>query len=608
MTFEQYKKIASNLPSEPGVYRFLDGRGIILYVGKAKNLKNRISSYFGDKKQITGKTKALVKTAHQIEYTLVDTEHDALLLEATLIKKNQPRYNVMLKDGKSYIYICIKNEPFPRVFFTRRVIRDGSIYFGPYTSKHRTETILDLVKKLFPLRTCALNLSDAQILKNKYKVCLEYHIKNCNGPCIGLENSLQYNERLTQIKNILKGHFKPVKDYIFQVMSSYSENLDFEKAQQWKEKLLVMEDYQSKSTVVSTSIADVDVFSIARDEEYAYINFMKVINGSINQTITIEADINLEEDNSIMLSLAVEKIRIQYNSIAPEIIVPILINPQDGNPIITIPQRGDKKKLLDLSEKNSQYFLLQKRKEKINRTAKQTPAERILSTLKKDLNMEEMPFHIECFDNSNIQGTNPVSACVVFRNAKPFKKDYRHFNVKTVVGPDDFSTMEEVVFRRYKRLLEENSSLPQLVIIDGGKGQLSSAMKSIDALGLRGKLVVIGIAKKLEEIYFPDDPVPLHINKKSESLKLIQQLRNEAHRFGISFHRSQRSRSMIRSELWEIPGIGEKTAQKLLGHFGSVKQIQSAEMAELVKLVGPAITQRLQKHFNMSTEEQEGFS
>lgn len=603
MTFEDYKSLAPILPGEPGIYKFLDGKGIILYVGKAKNLKNRISSYFGDKKQITGKTKALVKTAHQIEYTLVETEHDALLLEATLIKKNQPRYNVMLKDGKSYTYICIKNESFPRVFFTRRVIRDGSTYFGPYTSKHRTETILDLVKKLFPLRTCALNLSEMQILKNKYKVCLEYHIKNCNGPCVGLEEALLYNERIAQIKNILRGHFKPVKDYIFQMMSTCAEKLDFEKAQQWKEKLMVMEDYQSKSTVVSTSIADVDVFSIAQDEENAYINFMKVINGSINQTITIEADINLEEDSSIMLSLAVEKIRNQYNSIAPEIIVPFLINPQEGNPIITIPQRGDKKKLLELSEKNSQYFLLQKRKEKINRTAKQSPAERILSTLKRDLNMEDMPLHIECFDNSNIQGTNPVSACVVFRNAKPSKREYRHFNVKTVIGPDDFSTMEEVVFRRYKRLLDENAGLPQLVIIDGGKGQLSSAMKSIDALGLRGKLVVIGIAKKLEEIYFPEDPVPLHINKKSESLKLIQQLRNEAHRFGISFHRNQRSRSMIRTELNEIQGIGEKTAQKLLSHFGSVKQIQSADSEEIKNLVGQAITKKLLDHFNKISYE-----
>jgi|JI10StandDraft_1071094.scaffolds.fasta_scaffold05622_5 excinuclease ABC subunit C len=603
MTFEDYKSLAPILPGEPGIYKFLDGKGIILYVGKAKNLKNRISSYFGDKKQITGKTKALVKTAHQIEYTLVETEHDALLLEATLIKKNQPRYNVMLKDGKSYTYICIKNESFPRVFFTRRVIRDGSTYFGPYTSKHRTETILDLVKKLFPLRTCALNLSEMQILKNKYKVCLEYHIKNCNGPCVGLEEALLYNERIAQIKNILRGHFKPVKDYIFQMMSTCAEKLDFEKAQQWKEKLMVMEDYQSKSTVVSTSIADVDVFSIAQDEENAYINFMKVINGSINQTITIEADINLEEDSSIMLSLAVEKIRNQYNSIAPEIIVPFLINPQEGNPIITIPQRGDKKKLLELSEKNSQYFLLQRRKEKINRTAKQSPAERILSTLKRDLNMEDMPLHIECFDNSNIQGTNPVSACVVFRNAKPSKREYRHFNVKTVIGPDDYSTMEEVVFRRYKRLLDENAGLPQLVIIDGGKGQLSSAMKSIDALGLRGKLVVIGIAKKLEEIYFPEDPVPLHINKKSESLKLIQQLRNEAHRFGISFHRNQRSRSMIRTELNEIQGIGEKTAQKLLSHFGSVKQIQSADSEEIKNLVGQAVTKKLLDHFNKISYE-----
>lgn len=602
MTYEEFKLFATGITTEPGVYRFLDSKGVILYVGKAKNLKNRLNSYFGDKKYITGKTKALTKSAYKIEFTIVETEHDALLLEATLIKKNQPRYNVMLKDGKTYSYICIKNEPFPRVLFTRKIIKDGSVYFGPYTSKFRTEVILELIKGLFPLRSCALNLNPNLIAKNKYKVCLEYHIKNCMGPCEHFESEIQYNERIFQIKNILKGHFKPVKEFIKFQMNKYAETLDFEKAQLWKLKLSAFEDYQSKSTVVSHTIQDVDVFSVASDDETVYINFMKVIQGAINQTITIEATKNLDDDLAKILTLAIQKIREQFNSIAPEIIVPMQVETIENQVSITVPLRGDKKKLLDLSQKNAQYFLMQKKREAMNKTAKQSPAERILTTLKTELSMTSIPLHIECFDNSNIQGTNPVSACVVFKNAKPSKKDYRHYNIKTVVGPNDFASMEEVIYRRYKRLKDEGQTFPQLIIIDGGKGQLSSAMKAIDELQLRNQFTVIGIAKKLEEIYFPDDPVPLHINKKSESLKLIQQLRNEAHRFGITFHRLKRSKSMITSELDQIKGIGTKSIKKLLSHFGSVSNIKTSTIEDISAIVGASMAQKLNEFFKQKSD------
>ncbi|NOT38188.1 MAG: excinuclease ABC subunit C [Saprospiraceae bacterium] len=603
MTTEQFKEILPSIPLNPGVYRFINAKEVILYVGKAKNLKNRLSSYFGEKAHITGKVKALTKSSSRIEYTIVETEQDALLLEATLIKANQPRYNVALKDGKTYSYICIRNEDFPRVFFTRKVIKDGSTYFGPYTSKFRVQTILDLIKGIFPLRTCTLNLSPHSLIKNKYKVCLEYHIKNCNGPCEKMETVQEYKEKLDQIKNILKGNFKPVKDYIHERMKQNSEQLQFEKAQDWKNKLLVFEDYQSKSTVVSTTIQDVDVFGITSDENYAYINYLKVIHGAIHHTCTIEAEKNLDEEEDVILSLAIEKLRTQYNSIAPELIVPTQNISVDKQLLITVPKIGDKKKLLELSEKNAFYFKMQKQKEAINKTKKITPAERILTTLKNDLQMNDIPLHIECFDNSNIQGTNPVAACVVFKNAKPSKKDYRHFNVKTVEGPNDFASMEEIVYRRYKRLLDESQPLPQLVIIDGGKGQLSSAMKPIEQLGLKDKLVVIGIAKKLEEIYYPEDSIPLHINKKSESLKLIQQLRNEAHRFGISFHRDKRSKTMIQSELDGILGIGEKTRTKLLTYFGSWSRIKEATEEEMIEAAGKAITNKIKNYLKSQVEQ-----
>lgn len=599
MTRESFLAMADGIPKEPGVYRFMGPKDEILYVGKAKSLRSRLNSYFVDARQLAAKTRALVRNATYLEFTLTETEQDAFLLENSLIKTHQPKYNVMLKDGKTYAYICIKKESFPRVFFTRRVIKDGSSYFGPYASKYKAQIILELVKQLFPLRTCSLNLSPDLIAKNKFKVCLEYHIKNCQGPCQGYESQESYDRKIQQIRNVLKGHLTLVRKYLVERMESYAAEMDFEKAHECKMQLSAFDDYQGKSTVVSTSIRDVDVFSIASTETEAYIHFMKVIDGAVIHTYTMEATKNCDEEEDQILSIAIPQIRDKFDSIAPEIIVPFEALCKDPSYVITIPKLGDKKKLLDLSISNIEYYKLQKRKEKINRTGKVTPAERILLTLKDDLHMQDTPVHIECFDNSNIQGTNPVAACVVFKNARPSKKDYRHFNIKSVIGPDDFASMEEVVFRRYKRLLDEQQSLPQLVIIDGGKGQLSSAMNSIRLLGLEQRITVIGIAKKLEEIYFPDDSIPLHINKKSESLKLIQQLRNEAHRFGISFHRNQRSRKFIQSELSKIKGVGDKTIAKLIAQFGSVEQIRKASSQELSAVVGADITARILNYFDL---------
>lgn len=602
MTTEDYKVLLPSLPADPGVYRFLGEEGVILYVGKAKNLKKRIASYFGEKKGRRKKTKLLVKQALNIAYTMVETEQDALLLEATLIKKYQPRYNIQLKDGKTYPYICIKNERFPRVFVTRRVIRDGSTYFGPYVSKQRVDIILELIKNLFPLRTCIHNLSKENIEKGKFKVCLEYHIKNCLGACVGYESEEVYNEKIAQIKNMLKGNFGAVKRHLQSEMEQQVENLNFEKAQETKVKLAAFNDYQGKSTVVSTTIKDVDVFSIATDEENAYVNYLKIIKGAIIHVYTLEMAKNLNEEEEDILLFAIQKLREKFHSITKEIILPFNIPFPDPEILITIPQIGDKKKLLELSRKNVVYFKLQKQKQEISQKNKQTPAERILKTMKEDLNMDVLPFHIECFDNSNIGGAFPVASCVVFKNGKPSKKDYRHFNIKTVVGPDDFASMEEVVGRRYKRLIEEKQPLPDLIIIDGGKGQLSSSVAILERLNILDKVTVIGIAKRLEEIFFPNDPVPLYINKKSESLKVIQHARNEAHRFAITFHRNQRSKNFTTTELTEIPGIGEKTAQKLLVQFKSVKRIKEAGYAELVNLIGKVAGQKVFKFFKNQSE------
>lgn len=597
MTTEDYKILLPNIPREPGVYRFIDKDDVILYVGKAKNIRKRVANYFGDKKQAYYKTKLLVKYAVRMEFTVVETEQDALLLENTLIKKFQPRYNVSLKDGKSYAYLCIKNERFPRLFFTRKVVRDGSSYFGPYTSKYRTKIIFELIKKIFPLRTCTLNLSEKHINEGKYKVCLEYHIKNCMGPCVGFESEEDYNKKIDQIKHLLKGNFKLVKDYISEQMTMLAENLDFENAQSLKEKLEAFEDYQAKSTVVSSTIQDLDVFGISSDEKYAYVNYLKIINGALMNTDTLEMEKNLNDDESDLLSIAIINMREKFNSICKEVVVAQNIIMVEDDIQVTIPKIGDKKKLLDLAEKNLGYYMLQKRKDEATRATKQTPLERVLTTMREDLHMDELPYHIECFDNSNLGGDYPVASCVVFKNAKPSKRDYRHFKIKTVEGPNDFASMEEIVYRRYKRLVDEGKSLPQLVVIDGGKGQLSATMNSIDALGLRGKMTIVGIAKRLEEIFFPEDPIPLYINKKSESLKIIQQIRNEAHRFAITFHRDLRSKGFLQTELTQIEGVGEKTAERMLMHFGSVKSIKETDLESLQSVGGKSVSKKIYDFF-----------
>ncbi len=605
MTNADYQAMLPTLPDEPGIYKYLSEDGVILYVGKAKNLKKRIGSYFGEKKQQYYKTRVMVRTAQRLEYTITESEHDALLLENSLIKKHQPRYNVNLKDDKSYSYICIKKERFPRVFFTRRVIRDGSTYFGPYTSKHRTAIVLDLIKKLFTLRTCKFNLSQENIEAGKFKVCLEYHIKNCQGPCEGLEQEDEYLDKVAQIKNMLSGNFKEVKRHLQQELNQHVDKLEFELAHQVKVKLEAFEDYQSKSVVVNPAIRDVDVFSIASDDKHAYVNYLKVINGAIINTYTQEMVKNLDEEPEDLLVYTIQHLRDKFNSITPEVIVPFPITYLEEDVRFIVPQRGDKKKLLDMSLKNVDYFLLQKKQQALTKTSKITSAERILTALRDALHMQEMPLHIECFDNSNIQGSNPVSSCVVFKNAKPAKADYRHYHIKTVVGPNDFASMEEVVYRRYKRLLEEDSPLPQLIVIDGGKGQLSAAVESLKKLELYGRITIVGIAKRLEEIYFPEDPLPLYINKKSEGLKLIQQARNEAHRFAITFHRNLRSKSFLRSELTEIPGVGDKTAQKLLKHFGSVKKLMAATSDQWAEIAGPAVAKQIESYIKGETAEEE---
>ena len=603
MDYKDYQELLPQLPKQPGVYRFMSENGEILYVGKAKSLKARVSSYFGSKKHMPFKTRNLVKHADHLEFTIVESEHDALLLENSLIKKHQPRYNVMLKDGKTYTYICVKKERFPRVFFTRKLIRDGSEYFGPYTSKYKARIVLDMIRNLFPLRTCTLNLSESNIRNGKFNVCLEFHIKNCMGPCESYESEEDYMDKIQQVRNMLKGHFHEVKKHIRKEMKRSAEQLEFEKAQNLKIKLDALEDYQSKSTVVSATVKDVDVFTIAMEEKEAYVNHLKVVNGAVINSYTVELTKNLDEDPSDLLSHVILDFKDRKADLSHELILPFSIDDLGDEFQIIVPRRGDKRKLLELSEKNAKFFQLQEKQARINRQRKQTSAERILKTLKEDLHMGDMPMHIECFDNSNIQGSHPVASCVVFKNAKPSKADYRHYNIKTVEGPDDFASMREIVFRRYRRLLQEDEHLPQLVIIDGGKGQLSAAMESVKELGLEDKMTVIGIAKKLEEIYFPNDPIPLHINKKSEGLKLIQKARNEAHRFAIGFHRNQRSRNFTSTELTQIDGVGMKTADKLLKAFGSVKKIQAASLEEIAKQSNHSIALKIKNYFN---PEQEG--
>jgi excinuclease ABC subunit C len=579
------------IPNKAGVYQYYDKTENLLYVGKAKNLKKRVSSYF-TKKQIHGKTRVLVSKIHDIKYVVVATEMDALLLENNLIKKHQPKYNVMLKDGKTYPWICIKNEPFPRIFQTRNIIKDGSEYFGPYTSVRLVKTLLSFFHQLYPLRNCNLNLNEKNIASNKFKVCLEYHMGNCLGPCIGEQKLSEYQIGIEHIKQIIKGDIKSVIQHLKDAMLQYSKGLEYEKAQSVKEKIDLLKNYQAKSTIVNPKINDVDVFTIISDEDTAFVNYLKINSGAIVQAHTMELKKKLEETEEGLLQLAIVELRHRLNSTSKDIYCSHSLENVWDNLSITIPKIGDKKKLIDLSLRNAKYMQMDYKKRKINNIARQDN-KRILEQLQKDLRMLDRPKHIECFDNSNIQGTNPVAACVVFKNARPSKKDYRHFNIKTVVGPDDFASMEEVVYRRYKRLLEEEQPLPELIVVDGGKGQLSSAVKSLDKLKLRGKITIIGIAKRLEEIYFPGDSVPLYLDKRSESLKLIQQLRDEAHRFGIMHHRKQREKDSLGTSLDKIEGIGPKTVELLISHFGSVKKVMEAKKVELIQLIGKDKTQKV---------------
>ena len=583
------------LPDSPGVYQYFDKEGIILYVGKAKNLKKRVASYF-TKNHDNAKTRILVNKIVSIKHIVVETETDALLLENNLIKKHQPRYNIMLKDDKTYPWICIKKERFPRVFMTRRVIKDGSEYFGPYTNVRTVKVLLDLIRELYPLRTCNYDLSKEKITAKKYKVCLEYHLGNCIGPCEDFQNEESYKETIKAIRNILRGNFKESLDKFQKIMQSLAVKMEFEEAQKVKEKLNLLSNYQSKSTIVNPSINNVDAFSIISDESYGYVNFFKIANGSIIQSHTTEIKKKLDETDKRILALAVVEIRQRFNSTSKEVYVPFKIDL--GTSIkVTVPKMGDKKRILELSERNAKYYRQEQFKQ-IKIADPDRHVNRIMAQMQKDLRLSEEPRHIECFDNSNIQGTHPVAACVVFKDGKPTKKEYRHYSIKTVDGPDDFASMEEVVFRRYKRLLSEGESLPQLIVIDGGKGQLSSALKSLDLLGLRGKIAIIGIAKRLEEIYYPGDSIPMYLDKRSETLKIIQFLRNEAHRFGITLHRNKRSKSAIQSELEQIPNIGKQTITSLLRKFKSAKRVKTASYLELKELLGDYRAKKIYDYYH----------
>jgi excinuclease ABC subunit C len=597
MSAFDYKTALNDIPHRPGVYQYWDAEGTLIYIGKAKDLRNRVGSYFNSDNQLNGKTKVLVSKIRKITFTIVDTEIDAWLLENSLIKRHQPRYNIMLKDDKTYPWIIIKKEEFPRIYWTRNMVKDGSTYFGPYASVGMMHTILDLIKETYPLRTCNLPLTIPNIEEGKFKVCLEYQIGNCKGPCQAYQSPEDYNKNIEEIKEILNGKIGNVIRDVKQIIKTAVESMNFEYAHQYQKKLLVLEKYQSKSTVVNSSITNIDVVSIASDERFAFVNYLKIMNGSIIQTQTIEIKKRLDETDEELLTLAITEFRTKFNSTSKEIIVPFDIAISDPGLRFTVPKLGEKKSLLELSQKNVMFF----KREKMNQHEKLNPdirSERILSQMQKDLRLTQQPKHIECFDNSNFQGKYPVSAIVVFKDAKPSKKDYRHFNVKTVEGPNDFATMEEAVYRRYKRQLEEEQPLPQLIIIDGGKGQLSSAMTSLKKLGIENRVTVIGIAKRLEELYYPGDSFPLYLDKKSETLKVIQQLRDEAHRFGITFHRKKRDQGTLKTELEMVAGIGKTTADKLLRHFKSVKKIREATEDELSAVLNKTQVMTLVEYFN----------
>jgi excinuclease ABC subunit C len=590
-----YKPILLAMSKKPGVYMFVDQNGTIIYVGKAKNLKQRVTSYFA--KNQSGKTTVMLKRAVNIKHIVVNTEEDALLLENNMIKEYQPRYNILLKDDKTYPWICVKNENYPRVFLTRNYIKDGSTYFGPYTSTLMARTLLDLIRKLYQLRSCNLNLTPDGISSGKFKVCLEYHIGNCKAPCIGLQTKEEYDNGINQIKNILKGNISTVKEHLKEMMKRYAGEMRFEEAHAVKDKLDILSGFQLKSTIVGTVIRNVDVFGIAEDDSNTYVNYLKVVNGAVIQVFTLSMKSIVAEEKESLLSFAITEIRKRVSSDSPEIIVPFKPDMSLEGIKYTVPEKGDKLRLLELAGKNALYFKLEQMKRREVVKPKDRTSQ-ILEKMKADFQLPDLPVHIECFDNSNIMGTYPVAACVVFRNGKPSKKEYRHFNIKSVEGPNDFASMEEIVYRRYKRLMEEKRSLPQLIIVDGGKGQLSSAVKSLTRLGLENKVVIVGIAKRLEEIFFPNDPVPLYIDKNTVSLKIVQQLRDEAHRFGITFHRDKRSVGMVGSELDNIKGIGPKTKELLLSNLGSVAIIRNTPVEKIMELIGVKKSLLLSEYFN----------
>jgi excinuclease ABC subunit C len=595
MSKDALKLHVQALPNQPGVYQFYDNQERIIYVGKAKNLKNRVSSYF--RKQVDSrKTQRLVKNISSIKHIVVPTESDALILENTLIKEHQPRYNILLRDDKTYPWICIKKEAFPRVFTTRKIQKDGSEYFGPFTNFKTVRLLMNLIQELYPLRNCSYDLRPKSIESKNYKVCLEYHIGNCLGACVGEQNEADYDNQIGEIRALLRGNFSQAIRGFQKKMNLAADRLDFEEAQKQKNKIEILTNYQSKSAVVSATISNVDVCSVISDEQTAYVNYLHVAYGSIVRFHNMEIKKKLEESDEDVLRVVVVELRRRFASASKEVILPVPI--ELGDDIrVTVPQKGEKKKLLDLSLRNAKQGRLEQLKQ-IKISDPQQHSMRLMNQMKKDLRLQVLPEHIECFDNSNIQGSNPVAACVVFRQAKPAKKEYRHYIIKTVTGANDYASMEEVIYRRYKRLLEEKQNLPQLIVIDGGKGQLSSALLSIDALGLRHKIAVIGIAKRLEEIYYPNDPIPLYLDKRSETLKIIQQLRNEAHRFGVRLHRNRRSKNAVSSSLDNIPGIGDKTIVKLLKEFKSVKRIKEANTDELATVIGTAKAKEIYQHFH----------
>ena len=593
--------IIKNIPEKPGCYQYYDENNVIIYVGKAKNLKKRVSSYFTKSHDHSPNTRILVSKIRDIKYIIVDSEADTLLLENNLIKELQPRYNVLLKDDKTYASIVVRNEYFPRVEQTRNIVNNGSLYFGPYPSGNSIKTLLETVHKIYPIRTCSLNLTPEKIKEGKYNVCLEYHLKRCKGPCIGLQSHEDYIQNVEVVKEILKGNTTEVSEKIYNKMMEFAEVQNFEDAEKLKEKYLIIENFKNRSTVVSSIKYNIDIYSYEEDANSGYINYLSVHNGAIIQAYTFEYKKKLDETKEELLELGIFEMRKRFKSESREIVVPFYPQSLLDGITYTIPQRGDKKKLLLLSIKNVKQFKIDKLKkaESLNPEQRNT---RILKDMQNDLHLKELPIHVECFDNSNIQGTNPVSSCVVFKMGKPSKKDYRHFNVKTVIGPDDFSTMREVIHRRYSRLLMEDAPLPQLIIIDGGKGQLRAASESLKELGLYGKIAIVGIAKRLEEIYYPEDSIPLYLDKNSETLKIIQHLRDEAHRFGITFHRKKRSIEQTKSELDNIKGIGEETKKALLKHFRSVKRVRSASVEELEQVVGKHKTRLIKEYFSINTD------